>query len=258
MHAAGARLEVRRIGGAGRTTLVFLHEGLGSASLWRDVPREVAEATGSPALVVSRLGYGQSDPVKRPRALTFMHEEARGALPEILAGEGIGDAILIGHSDGASIALIYAGENGAWVRGLILEAPHVFVEEVSVRSIERIRAAYERTDLREKLARHHADVDGAFHGWAEAWLDPAFRSWDITGVLPGIRVPVMVIQGEDDEYGTLAQVDAIERGVSGRMERVILPGCGHSPHREQSEATLGAMIRFVRGLVGGRGGAELR
>jgi pimeloyl-ACP methyl ester carboxylesterase len=246
--AAGARLEVERIGGAGQTTLVFLHEGLGSVSQWRDFPRAVAESTGCPALIYSRVGYGRSDPVERPRPLTFMHDEARRALPELLSQEGIEDAILIGHSDGASIALIYAGESSPFVRGLILEAPHVFVEEVCVRSIEQVRAEYGRTDLRDKLARYHTDVDGAFYGWADAWLDPAFRSWDITGFLSAIRAPVLVIQGEHDEYGTVAQVDAVERGVAGRFERLILPGCGHSPHREKPEATLAAMVRFIRGL----------
>lgn len=246
--AAGARLEVERIGGAGQTTLVFLHEGLGSVSMWRDFPRAVAEVTGCPTLIYSRVGYGCSDPVERPRPLTFMHDEARRALPEVLSQEGIEDAILIGHSDGASIALIYAGESRPFVRGLILAAPHVFVEEVCVRSIEQVREAYGRTDLRDKLARHHTDVDGAFYGWADAWLDPDFRRWDITGFLSGIRAPMLVIQGEDDEYGTVAQVDAVEGGVAGRFERLMLPRCGHSPHRDQPEATLAAMVRFIRGL----------
>jgi pimeloyl-ACP methyl ester carboxylesterase len=245
-------LEVDRIAGQpGRPTLVFLHEGIGCVARWRDFPRAVAEATGCPALVYSRQGYGRSDPIARPRPLDFMHREARGALPELLAAEGVEDAVLVGHSDGASIALIYAGEGGRGVRGLVAMAPHVLVEDVCVEAITRIRAEYldPATEVRQKLAKHHADVDGAFLGWADAWLDPGFRSWDLTGFLPGVRVPVMVIQGEDDEYGTLAQVDAVCRGVSGPCERVVLARCGHVPQRDRREETLAAVVRFVRGLL---------
>jgi pimeloyl-ACP methyl ester carboxylesterase len=254
LEAAGHRLEQDRVGG-GAPALVFLHEGLGSVSLWRDFPRAVAAATGSSALVYSRRGYGRSDPAPRPRPLGFMHDEALRVLPAVLDAAGIDDAVLVGHSDGASIALVYAGAIGARVRGVVAMAPHVMVEDVCVRSIAAIRDAYDApgSDLRDRLARHHADVDGAFHGWADAWLDPGFLSWDLRGYLPGVRVPVMVIQGEDDEYGTLAQVDAIERGVPAPVERVILPACGHSPHRDQREATLAAITRFVRSVSAGGG-----
>jgi pimeloyl-ACP methyl ester carboxylesterase len=248
----GHRLEIDRIEGApGRPTLVFLHEGLGCVARWRDFPRAVAEACDCPALVYSRLGYGQSDPVRRPRPLSFMHDEARGALPELLASEGIEDAILVGHSDGASIALIYAGENGRRLRGLVAMAPHVMVEDVCVASIATLEADYrsEATEVKKKLAKHHADVDGAFLGWAEAWLDPGFRSWDLRGFLRGVRVPVLVIQGEDDEYGTTAQVDAVCSGVSGPSERLLLHDCGHVPQRDKREETLGAIVTFVQKIA---------
>jgi pimeloyl-ACP methyl ester carboxylesterase len=244
-YAAGHRLEVTRTGGRS-PTLVFLHEGLGSVSAWRDFPRRLAAATGCATVVYSRWGYGQSDPVVRPRPLRFMHDEALRALPELLAELSIDDAVLIGHSDGASIALIYAGALGARVRGLVLEAPHVFVEDLCVRAITRIRADYQRTDLAARLGRHHADPDGAFYGWADAWLDPDFAtSFHLEPYLPGVRVPSLIVQGEDDEYGTLAQVDAICQNVQGRCERLILPACGHAPHRDCAAEVLAAMTRFV-------------
>lgn len=251
MTVAGARLEVARYGetAAGRPTLVFLHEGLGSVSLWRDFPRAVAEATGCPALAYSRQGYGRSDPIALPRPLSFMHDEARIALPALLAAAGIEDAILIGHSDGASIAIIYAGENGAKLRGLVLEAPHVFVEQFCVDSIGKVHETYRASGLRERLARHHgANVDCAFYGWADSWLEPAFRDWNLEAFLPDIRVPTLVIQGEDDEYGTLAQVERICAQVSLPAERLVLPRCGHAPHRDQYQATLAAIAGFVRRL----------
>ncbi len=251
MIVAGVRLETARYGepAAGRPTLVFLHEGLGSVSLWRDFPRRVAAATGCPALAYSRRGYGRSDPVALPRPLSFMHDEARVVLPALLAAAGIEDAILIGHSDGASIAIIYAGENGAKLRGLVLEAPHVFVEQVCVDSIAKVRASYRTSGLRERLARHHgANVDCAFYGWADSWLDPAFRGWNLEEFLSGIRVPTLAIQGEDDEYGTLAQLERVCAQVAGPAERLVLQKCGHAPHRDQREATLAAIAGFVRRL----------
>lgn len=243
-------LEIERIAGAA-PTLVFLHEGLGCVARWRDFPRLVAEATGRAALVYSRRGYGSSGPAVLPRPLTFMHEEALSVLPALLAEEAIDDAILIGHSDGASIALVYTGAIGRGVRGVLAIAPHVFVEPICVRVIEELRAQYmdPATDVRNKLAKHHADVDNAFLGWAAAWLDPGFLAWNLTEYLPGIRVPVMVVQGEEDGYGTLAQVDAVCAGVAGPSERVVLPACGHVPMRDQPEATLAAAVRFVRSLV---------
>lgn len=249
---AGARLEVVRHGKVvpGKPALVFLHEGLGSVSLWRDFPTAVAHETGCPAIVYSRQGYGKSDSIPLPRPLSFMHEEARDALPALLEAAHIEDAILIGHSDGASISLIYAGENGKHLRGLVLMAPHVFVEPVCVRAIAETNQAFRTTDLRAKLMRHHGDnVDCAFRGWADSWLDPEFLKWNLEEFLPGIKVPTLVIQGEDDEYGTLAQVERVCRQVSGPCERVVLAKCGHSPHRDQREATLRAIADFVRRLL---------
>lgn len=245
----GHRLEVERI--AGRTpTLVFLHEGLGCVARWRDFPRAVAAATDHAALVYSRRGYGQSEAAPRPWPLTFMHDEARRELPALLARQGIADVVLIGHSDGASIALVHAAEAGRAVRGVVAMAPHVFVEDVCVRAITALRGQFQdpATEVRTKLGKHHADVDGAFLGWAGAWLDPDFRRWDLTGLLPGVRAPVLVIQGDRDEYGTLAQVDAVCAGVSGPASRLVLSDCGHVPQRDQSQETLAAVVRFVGGL----------
>lgn len=234
-------------------TLVFLHEGLGCAATWRDFPARVAEATGCGALVYSRAGYGASDPVDLPRPVGFMHHEGVAVLPEVLEVAGVRDAVLVGHSDGASIALVHAGSGrAARVRALVVEAPHVFVEDVSVESIARMRDAYRSTDLPRKLARYHGDnTECAFRGWNDVWLDPAFRAWNIEEYLPRITVPVLVIQGEDDEYGTLAQVEAIRTQVGGPVETLVLPDCGHSPHRDQPERTLEAMVRFVRRTVNG-------
>ena len=248
----GVRLELARFGAPapGRPMLVFLHEGLGSVSLWRDFPNDVANATGCPALVYSRQGYGKSDSVALPRPLSFMHDEARAVLPALLEAAGVDDAILIGHSDGASISLIYAGENGRYLRGLVLLAPHVFVEHVCVAAIARTRESYRSTGLREKLMRHHGtNVDGAFYGWADSWLNPKFLEWNLEEFLPGIQVPTLVIQGENDEYGTLDQVDRVVAQVSGPWERLVLSDCGHSPHRDRPEATCDAIAGFVRRLL---------
>jgi len=250
VSVAGHRLEYQRFAGKPDVpTLVFLHEGLGSLAMWRDFPAKLAFATGAPAVVYSRYGYGNSDPIAAPRGVRYMHDEALVALPELRRALGLDDVILIGHSDGASIALIHAG-SGRWpVHGLVLEAPHVFVEDVSVASIEKARTAYETTGLCQRLARHHADVDSAFRGWNDIWLAPEFRAWTIAEYLPGVTCPVLAIQGADDEYGTLAQLDAIERGVGGSVERLVLADCKHSPHRDQEQAVLAAMADFVRRLA---------
>ena len=246
LNAGGHRLEYERIDGPrGRPTLILLHEGLGSIALWRDFPAKLAEATGCPVVVYSRYGYGRSDALAGPRGVDYMHREALKTLAELRAELSLDDAILIGHSDGASIALIHAG-SGRWpVRALVLEAPHVFVEDVSITSIAAARTAYEATDLRWRLARYHADVDSAFRGWNDIWLHADFRAWNIEEYLPGVRCPVLAIQGTDDEYGTPEQLDAIERGVAGPFERLVLPDCRHSPHRDQEDAVLTAMARFV-------------
>lgn len=249
----GDSLEYRWIAARDRNapSLVFLHEGLGSVSLWRDFPDAVAEATGCGALVYSRRGYGQSSPVPLPRPVRYMHDEGLDILPKVLDAAGLKRVILVGHSDGASISLIHAGgaDPQGRVRGLILEAPHVFNEEVCVASIREAKTAYETTDLRDRLARYHgANVDVAFWGWNRVWLDPDFWHWNIEEYLPAVTVPVIVIQGEQDEYGTAAQYQAIERQVAGPCEVVVLPDCRHSPHRDQRDLTLAAMTRFIDGL----------
>ncbi|MGE0253089.1 MAG: alpha/beta fold hydrolase [Alphaproteobacteria bacterium] len=246
---AGRRLEVRRIaGGAGRPVLLFLHEGLGSASLWRDFPDTVAAATGCPALVWSRYGYGQSDVLAEKRAVDYMHREALEALPALRDALGLDDVVLVGHSDGASIALIHAGAARWPVRGLVLEAPHVFVEELTVASIAEIGRAYPTSGLGPRLGRHHADPDRTFYGWNDIWLEPAFRDWNIEAYLAPIRCPVLAIQGVDDEYGTMAQLDAIARQATGPVETLALPGVKHSPHRDAPDAVRDAIVRFTGAL----------
>jgi pimeloyl-ACP methyl ester carboxylesterase len=232
-------------------TLVFLHDGIGCAATWRDFPAALARETGCGALVYSRAGYGGSDPVALPRPLTYMHDEGFFALPELLDAAGVRQAFLVGHSDGGSIALLHASTPRSLprVRGLLLEAPHVFCEESTVRAIEKSRDEYLHTDLRTKLERYHGgNIDCAFWGWNRAWLDPGFLAWNIEECLPAITVPVLVAQGTDDPYGTLRQVEAIERQCGGPVRRCILERCGHSPHREQRERTLSTMAAFVREL----------
>jgi pimeloyl-ACP methyl ester carboxylesterase len=228
-------------------TLVFLHEGLGSVAMWRDFPDALAARTGCAALVYSRAGHGTSPPPEQPRTTRFMHDEAADVLPALLETFRIDHPILIGHSDGASIALIYAGMPRAarTPRGLVLLAPHVFVEDCSIESIQRMRDLYSTTDLRARLGKHHANVDAAFHGWNDVWLDPAFRDWNIEEYLPAITCPVLVVQGEDDEYGTRRQVDAIATQARGPVETVMLPRCGHSPQRDQRDIVLSRVAEFV-------------
>jgi pimeloyl-ACP methyl ester carboxylesterase len=241
----GKRLETRRYPPAGgRATIVMLHEGLGSVAMWKDFPEQVAEATGCGVLVYSRYGHGKSERLAEKRSVDFMHHEAKVMLPELLRIFQIEQPILLGHSDGASIALIYAGTWPERVRGLILEAPHIFVEELSIRSITAIRKLYESIDLPQKLARYHDYVDETFRGWNDIWLDPLFRYWNIEEYLAAITCPTLVIQGENDEYGTLAQVEAIQRRVP-ETQTLILPRCGHSPHRDQPSLTLDAISQFV-------------
>ena len=224
--------------------IVLLHEGLGSIGLWRDVPATLHDATGRRTVTYSRAGYGRSGPVPLPRPLTYMHHEADVVLPALLGGLGIERPVLVGHSDGASIALLAAGA-GLAVTALVVLAPHVVVEDVSVAAITAARTAYVDTDLRDRLARHHDDVDVAFRGWNDAWLDPAFRDWDITERLPGITAPVLLIQGEDDPYGTTRQLDLIEAGLNGPCERMVLAGVGHAPHLERRDEVMGAIADFV-------------
>ncbi len=227
--------------------LVLLHEGLGSVELWRGVPDALHAATGRRVVTYSRAGYGRSGPAVLPRPVSYMHDEADVVLPALLDGLAIERPVLVGHSDGASIALLHAGA-GRPVAGLVLLAPHVVVEDVSVTSIAAARDAYATTDLRDRLARYHDDVDATFRGWNDVWLSPAFRSWDITDRLPAIDAPVLVIQGEDDPYGTTRQVDLIAAGVHGRCEQLLLPGVGHAPHLEAPAEALAAITAFVAGL----------
>lgn len=225
--------------------LVFLHEGLGSIRLWRDFPARVAEATGHTALVYDRYGYGDSDVLRDERVgKDFMHHEALVELPALLKALDVRDPILVGHSDGASIALIHAG--GAHdVRGVVAMAPHLFVEAHGLASIRRIREGFVSTGLRDRLAKYHRDPSKTFHLWNDAWLDPAFRSWNIEEYVAGIRCPVLAIQGEGDEYGTMAQLDAIARQTGGPCELLKLADCGHAPFRDQPRAVLKAIAAFV-------------
>jgi pimeloyl-ACP methyl ester carboxylesterase len=246
----GRRIEYAAIPGdaAATANLVFLHEGLGSVALWRDFPRKLATRLRAPAVVYSRFGYGASDGLTAKRTPTFMHDEALAVLPALLDQLGIDRPILVGHSDGASIALIHAAAARRPVKGVVCLAPHAFVEPVCVESIAKIRQSYLDTDLKQRLARYHTRVDDAFLGWADIWLDPEFLPWSIEDLLGGIDQPLLLIQGEDDEYGTLAQLDRIEAGVNGPTRRLVLPRCGHSPHRDQEAAVIEAIAAFVNHL----------
>ena len=245
-EAAGHRLEFERIdvGQTDRPTLVLLHEGLGSVAMWREFPGRLAHATGCNAVVYSRYGYGQSDPLRGDRDVRYMHDEALVALPQILDALSIERPILVGHSDGGSIALIHAGAGRRALTGVVTLAAHVLVEDISVASIAAAKTAYETTDLRAKLARYHGDVDSAFWGWNRIWLDPDFRAWNIEEFLPRITCPVLAIQGEDDEYGTMEQMRRIGARVPD-AELLELEDCRHSPHRDQPDAVLEAITRFV-------------
>lgn len=228
-------------------TLVLLHEGLGCLAMWRDFPRRLAERTGYGVLAYSRPGYGGSGPVTLPRPLSYMHDEAFEVLPPVLDQAGVRKAILVGHSDGASIATIYAGGRQDFrVRGLALMAPHFFVEDISVRSIAEAKQAYETGDLRERLGRYHGDnVDGAFWGWNRAWLDPGFRDWRIDEYVAHVRVPILIVQGADDQYGTVAQIALAQEEAYCPVEAVVLDNCRHAPHIDRPEAALAAIADFA-------------
>jgi pimeloyl-ACP methyl ester carboxylesterase len=250
VHAAGRSLNYEWLGEpSGAPVLVFLHEGLGSIRQWRDFPARLVEATRCRGLVYDRYGYGQSDVLQEPRrTVRFMHDEALTALPEILGKLKVEKPVLVGHSDGASIALIHAGAGFA-VRGVVAMAPHVFIEPVCIRSIRAAAQAFETTDLPERLGRYHRDVRKTFYGWADVWRDPDFAGWDIRDeYLPKIACPVLAIQGFQDEYGTMAQLDEIERRAGGTCKLLKLETCGHSPFRDQPEAVLNAAEDFIPGL----------
>lgn len=251
IDAGGHRLEYERVlpqsEARAASPVLLLHEGLGSVALWKDFPRQMADATGCTVFVYSRHGYGRSGRLTAPREVGYMHREALEVLPEVLSKLGIVEPVLVGHSDGASIALIHAARHP--VRGLVAMAPHVFVEDITVSSIASAKTAFETTNLATKLGRYHDDVESTFRGWNDIWLHPAFRGWNIEEYLADIDRPVLLIQGEDDQYGTSAQIEAVARQVSGQVETILLPDCAHSPHVDQTAATLGAIAAFVRTLA---------
>jgi pimeloyl-ACP methyl ester carboxylesterase len=234
-------------GDEAKPVLVFLHEGLGSIRQWRDFPAKLAAASGCRALLYDRYGYGDSDVLQeKRRSVRFMHDEALVALPGLLQRLKVKNPVLVGHSDGASIALIHAGA-GHPVRGVVAMAPHVFIEPVCIASIRKATETFESTDLPEKLGRYHRDVRKTFYGWADVWLDPEFEGWDIRDeYLPNVRCPVLAIQGHDDEYGTMAQLDEIARRVA---ELLKLENCGHAPFRDQPEVVLSKAVSFVKTLA---------
>lgn len=246
-------IEVQWIAGAVDAPLtIFLHEGLGSVSMWRDYPRQLCAELGFGGLLYSRPGYGRSTPRSSDEPLRpdFMHRQAGELLPALLLALGLDTARqppwLFGHSDGGSIALLHAARFPERVAGVVVLAPHLFVEQISVRSIARARQAYQQGDLRARLARHHQDVDSAFYGWNDIWLDPAFLDWNIEAELRPIRCPVLAVQGREDEYGTLAQI----QGIAAQLPQTrlsVLDSCGHSPHRDQPAALTAAVRDFVRG-----------
>jgi pimeloyl-ACP methyl ester carboxylesterase len=251
LRIAGKRLETLCLGPAPdrAPTLVLLHEGLGCVDLWRDFPRRLAEATGFGVFVYSRAGYGRSEPVELPRPLDYMTREARDTLPVLLDAIGVRRCVLLGHSDGASIAAIHAGSVEDFrVRGLVLIAPHFFTEDSGLSAIAAASDAYANGDLRARLARYHADVDNAFGGWRDAWLDPGFKSWNVADVIDYWRVPALAIQGAGDQYGTLAQIREIETRAYSPVDVEIFDDCKHAPHSEQPEKAVAAVADFCARL----------
>jgi pimeloyl-ACP methyl ester carboxylesterase len=250
IEVGGARLEYRMIGPRPDAVAIFvlLHEGLGSVGMWDDFPERLAAATGLGVFAYSRAGYGRSSPSGLPQRVTFMHEEAK-VLANVLDAIAFRRGILLGHSDGATIAAIHAGSVADHrVRGLVLLAPHFFAEDCGIAEIVRMRDAYAIGGLRTRLARWHQDPDNAFASWSGPWLDPAFRQWDILDELAYIRVPILIVQGEDDQYGTLRQVDTAQEECLCPVETLILPGVRHIPHREAAEATLRGIVDFTARL----------
>ncbi len=244
---AGARIEVLRIPASlpDRPTLLLLHEGLGCVALWKQFPRRLADETGCEVVAYSRRGYGMSDPLPLPWPISYMHDEAE-FLSDVLDTLNLDRVVAVGHSDGASIAIIAAGSDRfPGLEGLVLVSPHVFTEEHGLTEIRKAGIAYRETDLRDRLARYHDNVDVAFLGWYDAWTHPDFVAWNLEGFLPAIDVPVLLVQEADDPYGTLAQLDAIEAGVAGPVERLVLTGDGHSPHRSQP----GSVVEGIAGFL---------
>lgn len=231
-------------------TIVLLHEGLGCLELWRDFPRALAARTSCGVLAYSRAGYGHSDPIALPRPIDYMTREAEGPLAEIIAQMGLRQMVLMGHSDGATIAAIYAGQvRDARLRGIVLMAPHFFCEPMGLDAIAEARIAYERGDLRTRLAKYHADPDMAFRGWHDVWLHPEFRDWNIGEVIDMWRVRCLAIQGAEDQYGTLAQIEEIETRSFVPVQTVLLDGCRHAPHVDRTDIVLERVARFVQPLI---------
>ncbi|KZX94122.1 MULTISPECIES: alpha/beta fold hydrolase [unclassified Sulfitobacter] len=231
-------------------TIVMLHEGLGSVGLWRDFPAELAEHTGLGVMAYSRAGYGGSDPFELPRPLDYMTREATQVLGPVLDRFGIEDAILLGHSDGATICAIYAGSvSDMRVRGLVLIAPHFFTEPDGLAAIREAGRQYEEGDLRTRLERHHDNVDNAFRGWHDAWTDPKFAAWNVADVIDHWRIPVLAIQGLDDPYGTKLQIEEIDSRIYSPLETLLLPDCGHAPQKEKPEQTREAIAEFTARLI---------
>jgi pimeloyl-ACP methyl ester carboxylesterase len=255
----GHWLEAARIEARHTTlpTIVMLHEGLGSVSHWKDFPRVLAETTGAGVFLYSRYGHGSSDALQEPRSISYMHHEARVVLPEILRKAGIERPLLLGQSDGASIAILYAGTFPDSPAGLILEAPHVFVEDVTISSIAQARVLYQETDLPQRLGRYHANSESLFWGWNNIWLDPRFRDWNIESFLDSIHCPILVLQGAQDEYGTAEQIAAIQRRIPS-TSAIVFDHCKHAPHRDRCEATLAAICEFTRALPARTGPSLLR
>jgi pimeloyl-ACP methyl ester carboxylesterase len=253
LNIDGQRLEVRHIGGSeGLAPIIFLHEGLGSVSLWTqrglDWPLAVCQATGRAGVVYSRRGYGQSEPVAPGRHVLqpdYMHREAWQVLPALLGQLQIQNPVVLGHSDGASIALLYASQHR--VTACIAMAPHVLVEDVAVKSIAQAKTAFESNGPRQRLAKHHADVDGAFWQWNDVWLSEGFASFDIRAECRRIDAPLLLVQGIDDEYGTMLQLDEIMRAAP-HAQQLRLADCGHSPQRDQPQQCVDCMVDFLRGL----------
>lgn len=247
----GHRLEYAAFGAPPEraATIVMLHEGLGCVALWRDFPHQVARATGMGVFVYSRRGYGQSDPADLPRPVDFMTHEALDVLGQVLDQVGIRRCILFGHSDGATIAAIYAGSVADHrVRGLILIAPHFFTEPGGLAAIGAAKTAYDSGDLRARMAKYHRDPDNAFRGWNDTWLNPAFEKWNVTDVIDYLRVPVLAIQGRDDQYGTLAQIEVIDERAYCPVDLVVLDGCKHAPHHERPDVVLAEVAEFAARL----------
>jgi len=252
LRIGAAELEYRVIGAApsDAPTIVMLHEGLGSAALWGDFPEHLQAATGANIFVYSRAGYGASTSVPLPRPLDYMSTEALEVLPVVLDRIGFRRGLLLGHSDGASIAAIYAGGKADHrVRGVVMIAPHFIVEDMGLAAIAQVREAYETAGLKTKLARWHRDVDNAFYGWNDAWLDPEFRCWDISDCLAYIRVPVAIVQGADDQYGTIRQIQIAKEECYCPVEVTMIPGAGHSPHREAPQVTLDSIAEFAKRIL---------